>query len=80
MNSFNNNMGNLHREQLRSVPMSVFENKNNLKNDNFNNYNRSDLINEQIFSLSNTSNNRQKMNYKRTKKKFNRKYKLKLKY
>ena len=84
MNSFNNNMGNLHREQLRSVPMSLFENKNKFNN-NFNNnifnnnnnnlnnnnndYNRSDLINEQIFSLSHTSNNRQKMNYKRTKKK-----------
>ena len=79
MNSFNNNMGNLHREQLRSVPMSLFENKNNnlnfnnLNNNNFNNNynssNRSDLINEQIFSLSNTSNNRQKMNFQRTKKK-----------
>ena len=72
MNSFNNNMGNLHREQLRSVPMSLFENKNNFKNDNFNNYNssnRSDLINEQIFSLSHTSNNRQKTNFIRTKKK-----------
>ena len=85
MNSFNNNMGNLHREQIRSVPMSLFENKNkfnNIFNNNFNNnnnnfdndinfnnnnsnYNRSDLINEQIFSLSHTSNNRQKMNYKR---------------
>ena len=79
MNSFNNNMGNLHREQLRSVPLSLFENKNNnlnfnnLNNNNFNNNynssNRSDLINEQIFSLSNTSNNRQKMNFQRTKKK-----------
>ena len=84
MNSFNNNMGNLHREQLRSVPMSLFENKNKFNNNfnnninfnnsknnnnNFNDYNRSDLINEQIFSLSHTSNNRQKMNYKRTKKK-----------
>lgn len=76
MNSFNNNMGNLHRE-LRSVPMSMFENKNNYNNNifndnnnnNLNSYNRSDFINEQIFSLSNTSNNRQKMNYKRSKKK-----------
>jgi hypothetical protein len=68
MNSFNNNMGNLHRE-LRSVPMSMFENKNNYNNNifndnnnnnNLNSYNRSDFINEQIFSLSNTSNNRQK--------------------
>ena len=82
MNSFNNNMGNLHREQLRSIPMSLFENKNqynnNLNNNNFNNNilnnnysssNRSDLINEQIFSLSNTSNNRQITNFQRTKKK-----------
>ena len=79
MNSFNNNMGNLHREQLRSVPMSLFENKNNnlnfnnLNNNNFNNNynssNRSDLINEQMFSLSNASNSRQKMNFLRTKKK-----------
>ena len=76
MNSFNNNMGNLYRE-LRSVPMSMFENKNNYNNNifndnnnnNLNSYNRSDFINEQIFSLSNTSNNRQKMNYKRSKKK-----------
>ena len=77
MNSFNKNIGSLHREQLRSVPLKFFEKKNSDKNNfnnmnnndnNFNNYNRSDLINEQIFSLSNTSNNRQKMNYKRSKK------------
>ena len=68
MTDFNCNMGNLHKEQLKSVPLTKFE-KNNNNIFNFNNYHRSDLINEQIFSLSNTSNNRQKKNYNRRKKK-----------
>jgi len=73
MNCFNNEMGNIYRERSNKMPISMplkkakrikFENKGN-----FNMNNNSDRVSEQIFSLSRTSNNKQKMIFKRSKKK-----------
>ena len=65
MNFFNSNLEKLHNEKIKSYPL---QKKKNYKNDKINSNSNTDVITEQIFSLSRTSQNRQKVMFKRSKK------------
>jgi len=64
MNCFNKNLGMMHSVKNESMPLNRIKKEKLEEEFNF----KSDHINEQIFSLSHTSQNRQKVMYKRSKK------------
>ena len=69
MNSFNINLENLHKEEIKSFPASMplkLKAKEKLNIEKESKSNKNDLITEQIFSLSHTSNDRLKKKYKRS--------------
>ena len=66
MNYFNSNLERLHNENLESYPLD--KKKIKVKEIKKNSSSNKDDITEQIFSLSRTSQNRQKVMFKRSKK------------
>ena len=68
MNYFNSNLERLHNENIQSYPLEKKKMKKKEAKIQMQSNSNKDDITEQIFSLSHTSQNRQKMMFKRSKK------------